>query len=438
MAMSMDSIVGDTRIASGVRRSPPISRTLLRVGMGLVGLLFVAGVTLAIGYFGTLYTTEAGPPPEIVIRGGTLFAATDTTPIENPGIVLRGGRIGCIGEDCASSDAAIEIDASGLAILPGMIDLHAHLLGRRDDPGLLRTIWDAARMRPDVRRAMLEAGVTALRDVGAPRDAIIEIRNALAARELAGPRLFVAGPIFTAPGGHPAYGGRDPNPSGVGGQMAFQSDDPERVRSEIRRLAAQGVDGVKAVFQGAAGPSGEPLLPTLSLETLRAITAEARAQGLWVAVHAGPADESARSAEAGATTIEHGVRQGNVIDERTLEALRRHGVVYVPTLGREPGAEVNIPALVAGGIAIGVGTDGEDYYEELERLAEAGMPAPEVLLAATRNGARGLLKEGDLGTIEEGKLADVILVAGEPWNDVRDLRSVAAVIQDGRIVVDRR
>lgn len=284
-----------------------VKRVLLRSAAALLAAILVASAALVIAYNRTLYTAESGPPPGIVIRGGTLFAATGTMPIPNPGIVLRDGRIACIGAGCETSGAAVEIDAGGLAILPGMIDLHGHFFGRRDDPGLLAMIWDSIRMRPDHRRALLEAGVTSYRDLGSPRDAIIEIRDAVEAGELASPRLFVAGPIFTAPGGHPAYGGRDPNPGGVGGLMAFQSDDPEQVRVEIRQLAAQGVDGIKAVFHGHVAPPGEPSLPTLSIETLRAITDEARAHGLWVAVHVGPTDESARAAAAGATTIEHGV-----------------------------------------------------------------------------------------------------------------------------------
>jgi len=414
-----------------------VKRLALYTALAFLVAALIGGAALVVAYERTLYAGDDSPPAEIVIRGGTLFAATGRLPVENPGIVLRDGRIACIGRQCETSAAAIELDASGLAILPGLIELHGHFYGSRDARGMLGAIWDAVRMRPGLRRALLEAGVTSYRDLGSPRDAILETRRALAAGELGGPRLFTAGPIFTAPGGHPAYGGRDPNVTGFGGPMTFQSDDPEAVRAEIGRLAAEGVDGIKAVFHGPAEP-GQPSLPTLSLETLRAIVAEARRHDLWVAVHVGPLGESAAAAEAGATTIEHGVRNGNAIDEATLETLRKHEIVYVPTLGQEPGAEKNIPALLAAGVTIGVGTDVADYHDELARLADAGMPAADVLLAATRNGARALLRADELGTIEEGKRADLIVVDGEPWNDVRDLRAVVAVIRGGRLVVDRR
>lgn len=95
---------------------------------------------------------------------------------------------------------------------------------------------------------MLEAGVTTYRLVGDPRDAVLDLKRKLHQRELAGPRMFVAGPIFTAPGGHPTLDGRDPNPGGFGGAMSFQSDDASQVAAEVTLLASQGVDGIKAVF----------------------------------------------------------------------------------------------------------------------------------------------------------------------------------------------
>src|SRR5690606_25833403 len=204
-----------------------LKRFALYLVLSVVAVVLVGCAALVLAYQRTIYGGDVRPPPEIVIRGGTLFAATGRTPVENPGIVLRDGRIACIGRQCEASAAAIEIDATGLAILPGLIELHGHFYGSRGGGGIFGLIWDAIRMRPGLRRALLEAGVTSYRDLGSPRDAILETRRALAAGDIAGPRLFVAGPIFTAPGGHPAYGGRDPNASGFGGPMTFQSDDPD-------------------------------------------------------------------------------------------------------------------------------------------------------------------------------------------------------------------
>lgn len=412
-------------------------RVLYTLG-GFVVLLLAAVGTLWVAYALTLYEPAPGARQEIVIRGGTLFEATSTEPRPNPGIVLRDGLIICVGVECSGSSTALEIDASGLAILPGFIDLHRHVFGSREASSVAALIWNSARMMPDKRRELLEGGITSIRQLGDPRDAILEIKRLLAARELAGPRLFVAGPIFTAPGGHPAYGGRDPNASGVGGAMAFQSDDPSAVRAEVARLASQGVDGIKAVLHGSVSADGSAVLPTLSDETFSALVAEAHAHDLWVAVHVGPAQQTGQAARAGAATVEHGVRDGNRIDDVALRALVENGVVYVPTLGVDADGAINIPAIHAAGASIGVGTDEVDYYGELERLAAAGLPPAEVLLAATRNGARALRREGELGTLEAGKWADLLLVRGAPWADIADARNVVAVIQDGYVVTDRR
>lgn len=413
-------------------------RTFRRI---LVALLLVAAVmvgAIIVAYQAGLYGGPEGEPGELVIVGGTLFSAAGVAPTENPGIVLRDGLIACMGTSCRPSSDAVEVDASGLAILPGLIDLHVHFLSRRDRPNLLEMIWSSAQMRPDLRRNLLESGITSVRSLGDPRDAIFEVERGIETRRLGGPRMFIAGPIFTAPGGHPTVRGQDPNPVEIGGPMAFQSNDPQEVRDEVAVLAEQGVDGIKVVLHGSEATESRTAMPTVSLETLDALVEAAEERGLWVAVHAGPLAETAEAARHGATTIEHGVRHGNLIDKPTLELLVENQVVYVPTLGREPQGHLNVPALYQAGVAIGVGTDNENYFEELERLRDAGMPDVEILLAATRNGARALRLDDTLGTIEEGKMADLILVDGEPWNDVSSLREARMVIQGGHVVLQRR
>lgn len=418
---------------------------LLLALVGLVAIFVIGAAVLYFQYDRDLYVPSEETAPEILIHGGMLFDGTSTSPMPNPGIVIRDDRIACVGADCVRDADTVEIDASGLAVVPGLIDLHVHFMAiTADNAGLPlhRLIWNIARNRPDVRRKLIESGVTSVRDVGGPQDAMFDLKSALANGEIAGPRMFVAGPIFTAPGGHPAYGGNDPNRMGIGGNMAFQSNDPAAVIREVERLAERGVDGIKAVLHGAISETGEVLLPTMSTQTLEAIIRTANRNDLWVAVHVGAQQEAGVAAELGATTVEHGVRSGNVVDAETLRSLVANDVVYVPTLGREPQGHLNIPALYEAGVTIGVGTDtnnpemsfGESYHQELERLVDAGMPPAAVLLAATRNAARGLGASADLGTIESGKYADLLIVRGEPWRDIGHLREIEAVIQNGRVV----
>lgn len=424
-------------------------KRLLKGLLLTLGAVVVAGIVGAVvlysQYGKDLYVPLDGPAHEIVVRGGTLFDGTSSSPRPNPGIVVHSGKISCIGVACEANADAIEIDATGLAVVPGLIDLHVHFMAiTRDnaDLSLPRLIWDFVRFRPDVRRKLLKAGVTSMRDVGGPQDAMFDLKEKLANGEIAGPRMFIAGPIFTAPGGHPTYGGNDPNRMGAGGDMAFQSDDPKAARREVERLAERGVDGIKVVLHGVITDTGEVLQPTLSPATLEAIIQAAKANDLWVAVHVGPRNEAGIAAELGATTVEHGIRNGNLVDEETLRSLVESSVVYVPTLGREPQGHLNIPTLYAAGVTIGVGTDtnnpemsyGESYHQELQRLVDAGMPSSAVLLAATRNAARGLGASAVLGTLEPGKFGDILLVRGEPWLDIGHLKNIDTVIQNGRIV----
>lgn len=304
-------------------------------------------------------------------------------------------------------------------------------------------IWNSIRLQPDVRRKLIESGITSYRSVGDPNSGIYELKNSLDMQEVASPHMFIAAPIFTAPGGHPAQSKRIPK--WMIDEMTVQSDDPEYVKTKIAALVEQGVDGIKVIYQGHTNEHGEVILPRISIETLQAITAEARKFGLWVAVHTGSPEETNEAIKAGITTIEHGVRHGNIISSETLQLIVEHYIVYVPTLGREPKGHLNIHSLHQAGIQFGVGTDtqgnmivGDSYHNELSRMVEAGIPDAEVLLAATRNGAVALREIDQMGTIQVGKFADLLLVNGHPWLNIRDLKNIEMVVLSGRIALDKR
>ena len=144
-----------------------IKRFLVTTAATLVVLVVTAIGALVIAYDRNLYVPDPGAAPELLIRGGTLFDATGTEPTDNPGLLVRDGTIACLGGACAASasDAAVEIDASSLAILPGLIDLHVHFFAiTRDnaDMSMPRLVWNIAQSRPDIRRKLLESGVTGI------------------------------------------------------------------------------------------------------------------------------------------------------------------------------------------------------------------------------------------------------------------------------------
>ena len=409
--------------------------------IALIGL--ISGITFIYAYNHNLYVWQQ-PKQSIWIFNGHLFDAVSSQSSENKGILVADGKISCMGDTCKAPKDAIRIDAAGKTIVPGLIELHGHFFGGKAEQGkqsVPAMIWDSVRFNPEVRRKLIGAGITSYRSVGDPVSAIVKLKEQLNSQQIAGPRMFIAGPIFTARGGHPTQG---QIPGWMIDQMTVQSDDPLYVKQKISALAKQGVDGIKVVYQGMINKQGVTTMPRISKETLLAITTEARKHGLWVAVHTGSPEEHIEAIEAGITTIEHGVRHGNLVGQETLELILTNNVIYVPTLGREPEGHLNISALHQAGVKFGVGTDtqaemivGDSYHDELSRMVDAGLPDADALLAATRHGAMALGKLNELGTIETGKNADLLIVDGQPWVDIRDLRKINYVVLSGRIAVDQ-
>lgn len=405
--------------------------------VGLSIVVLAALLALYLAYNDDLYVPTS-VQESIVIEGGTLFDAVDTLTVVNSSIIIDQGKISCIGKECPKPANAKVIDAEGLTILPGFIDLHVHFFGQTGDHkglGEMAKVWESVQTQPIARRAMHRHGITTIRSLGDLQSFIYDTKSGLSAGDLEGPRLLTAGPMFTAPGAHPAN--RDPD-GWITREMVIQVDVPAVAKTELQRVANSGATGLKVVYQ----PSSD--LPKMPIDVLFALGEESQRLGLWMAVHSGPTNQEVQTAiEAGADTIEHGVRHGNLIDAVSLDMLLSYNVVYVPTLGREPKGHLNIAALNGAGVPLGVGTDtqgsemffGVSFHNELERMVSAGLPHAEALISATRHGAEALGLAHELGTIEAGKTADIVLVSGKPWENIRDSRNVEIVIQNGRFVV---
>jgi imidazolonepropionase-like amidohydrolase len=391
--------------------------------------------------------------PPLAIRGGTLFDGVGEGPRPNDLLVICHDRIARVGGQESVPPGATLIDAEGLSILPGFIDLHVHYGAlAREAVGLAREQLqeDYLRLRPGVRRALLRAGVTTIRSVGDIKATIFALKGRIASGQLVGPRVFCTGPVFTAPGGHPA-GTLYKGDAWLITHGACEVTCPEQAWGTVRTLAAEGVDGIKAVYAGGT-------LPKLSYAVLRAIVEAAHAYALWAAVHTSSIDEVQEAVWAGADTIEHGVTSGACLDAHSVAVLRSRDVTYVPTLAvaqalwsttqqeRVATLLANTSTAHAGGVRIGLGTDtqggnmqfGASVHEELALLVRAGLTPSAALAAATRNAATALRMEHQLGTVEPGKLADLVLVEGEPWHRVSDAQNVRLVIQNGRVVCDAR
>ncbi|NQY63169.1 MAG: amidohydrolase family protein [Alteromonadaceae bacterium] len=405
-------------------------------------IIFITAIFM-IAYQKDLYVWQ-NPQQNMWITNGQLFDGTSEQAIKNPGILVENGKISCLGSTCKRPQDVIHIDATGKGIVPGLIDLHGHILSAKAEgiqQSIPAMIWDQLRFLPSVRRELIAAGITSYRTLGDVMPAIFQLKEELNEQNLAGPRIFIAGPIFTIKDGHPSQNKRIPD--WVLERATVQSDDPVYVKQQIAALAKQGIDGVKVVYQSYTDDQGVVIMPRISNKTLHAITSEARKHGLWVAVHTGTPEETDEAIAAGITTIEHGIRHGNLIETKMMKKIVENNIIYVPTLGREPKGHLNIASLNQSGVMFGVGTDspveminGNSYRKELSRMVKAGIPDVKALLAATRNGADALGKSDELGTIEVGKFADILLVDGQPWQDITELKNIDMVILSGRIALD--
>lgn len=357
------------------------------------------------------------------------------------------------------------IDLGGAWLLPGLWDVHTHLRSGT------WTGWMPPTTLPDLvlaagRNAMdaLDAGVTAMRVVGTPEWTDVAWRDAFASGAVVGPRLFCCGHGLRTTAGHDPSGGTSLMRAADGAAGMVQA-----VRNEIQH----GVDQIKLVTTGGIMGAGHDVMSAVMFlrEELEGALRIARQRGLPVAVHATAAEAVKWGVRAGAHTIEHGY----LLDEEAAALMAARGVYYVPTLAlshltrdqaktppehaycaehvlpdgyREranrfaPDHEASFRLALAAGVKIASGSDQGPPREaallEIELLARCGLGTHGAIVAATRTAAEACRAADRLGTVEAGKLADLIAVSADPLADIANLRKLMVVMKDGRVVVDRR
>ncbi|KPF64326.1 amidohydrolase [alpha proteobacterium AAP81b] len=366
-------------------------------------------------------------------------------------VLVDGARIVAAGPALAVPAGAETLELPGATLLPGLIEGHAHLFlhpyneaswndQALKEPLALRTARAVA-----AARATLAAGFTTVRDLGSEGagTADVDLKAAIDAGIVPGPRLLVATRALVAPG---AYG-----PKGYAFAVPQGAEEAggEALVDAVRRQIGAGADVIKFYGDYRWRP-GEPDRPTFTQGELTAAIAVAHDAGRKVAVHAYTSEAIRRAVVAGADSIEH----GGACDAATFKLMAARGVSFVPTLaasdataryagwnGQEPAptrvieARAALDRARAAGVIIGMGGDvgvfaHGDNAREMELLAAAGMPAREVLAAATAGNARsfGL---ADRGRIAPGLLADLVAVGGDPLADIAALRRVQLVLKGG-------
>jgi imidazolonepropionase-like amidohydrolase len=405
-----------------------------------------------------------GAADTTLIRCGALIDGASDSTREDIAIRVEGSLIAAVGPfDDVGADGATVVDLSDRTCLPGLIDAHAHLLIETDDyqvDHLRRSSAYKALRGLSVAQQMLHRGWTSVRVVGDAdvHYAHLDVRTAIEEGLFVGPRLTGAGHYLSITGG-----GGDLNFLGPEHRVVADGlvvDGVDAVRRAVREEIKHGSDWIKVLASGAMMSTGnDPRVAHFSPEELRAIVAEATRLGVPVAAHAHSTEGIKQAVLAGVRSIEH----GTFLDDEGIRLMAERGVYLVPTLyvgeyyleerpDSEAQAEMNaltrqyrdqhleaVGKAVRAGVRVVVGTDYVGFpvsqgVRELQLLVEAGMTPMETLQAGTRVNAELLGWEDRVGTIEAGKLADVIAVPGDPLRDLSVLEKVTFVMLDGNVI----
>ncbi len=390
-----------------------------------------------------------GPEGTLVLRGGRIFDGRGT-PAREGTLVIERNKIAKILPASSTDwpkDARV-VDVAGKTVMPGLIDLHTHLTYVESPADITKAMSDADSTLRAVEklRYFIESGITSIRDVGSRGDVPFRLKEWVAANRVPGPRVFAAGQFITAEGGHSTENTPDTLIQMQGGTRI--ASGPDDWRQAVREQFHHGADVIK-------------LGSHFSAEEIKAAVEEAHALGLKVTVDA-ETFYIQRAIEAGADTIEHPLPRS----DETIQLMVKKGVAADPTLipyiiifddwggyygstsrrftfSKEANLEM-LRKLRKAGVKCGVGTDlilhwyrsmPVPYITELKNFVAAGYSVPEALVAATKSNAE-ILDMGDrLGTLEAGKLADVLVVDGRPDINLDDLAKVEFVIRDGYLIV---
>lgn len=362
------------------------------------------------------------------------------------------------------------INLAGAYLLPGLWDVHCHLGVYYPDPQAVSLFeTEAERTLRALRHVMdaLQAGVTGLRVAGEASYIDVALRDAFAAGTLTGPRLWVSGPPLKVTGGHGAYRRRaavylsaptDPPFKATDPWGGMEADGADGFRRAARLNIKMGVDWIKLFVTGGVAGGRESMQEMqMAADEIAAAVEVAHAKGLKVLAHLGGPDAVRVAVACGVDSVEHGY----TLDEDAVKLMADRGVWYVPTLSvthneaymrqmgwadlaiekalaAAPAHEEAFRMALAAGVRIANGSDlhplAKTTISEIEQLVSCGMAEWDAIVAATYNAAQLCGVEAQLGTIEQGKLADLIVAPESPLVNIRALRSVTMVIQNGQII----
>jgi len=402
----------------------------------------------------------------VIVRAGKLLDVEQGRYLADQAIRIEDGRVSAVGPYRASPDSETRlVDWSAYTVLPGLIDLHTHLVGDISSANIAAPLLSSAArdalLGAAHARATLAAGFTTVRDVGTYRAFVgVALRDAINAGLVDGPRMLVAGAYITVTQGGGEVTGLAPDVVVPAEMRRGVADSADEVRRRVRELLAGGADFIKVMATGAVLTAGtRPSAAEYSEEELRAAVEEAANAGTFVVAHAHGAEGIKRAVRAGVRSIEH----ASYLDDEGIELMLHHGTWlvadvyngdYMEEVGHRDGwpeeilrknretTDVQRQAFAKAaraGVKIGFGTDagifphGENA-RQFPYMVRHGLTPLGAIRAATINAARCLGLERELGSVAPGRFADLIAVEGDPLADVGTLSKVAGVIKGGRLV----
>ncbi|HEY7739787.1 MAG TPA: amidohydrolase family protein [Steroidobacteraceae bacterium] len=401
----------------------------------------------------------------VVVRAGRVLDVEQGRYLLDQAIRIDDGRIVSVTPwGAGSRGGAPLIDWSAYTVLPGLIDLHTHLIGDISSADVAAPLSSSAARDALIgashARATLAAGFTTVRDVGTYRAHVdVALRNAINAGLVEGPRMYVAGAYITVTNGGGEVTGL-PEGAVVPDEMRRGvANDEQEVRFRVRELLANGADFIKVIATGAVFTSGTtPSAPEYSEAEIRAAVEEAAKAGTYVVAHAHGAEGIRNAVRAGVRSIEH----GSYLDDEGIALMKKHGTWlvadiyngdYTEEVGHRDGWSEEIlrknrettdiqregfRKAVAAGVNIGYGTDAGIYphganARQFAYMVRFGMKPIQAIRAATIDAAAALGRAQELGAIAPGRFADLVAVTGDPLADVTRLEHVSGVIKEGRL-----
>jgi imidazolonepropionase-like amidohydrolase/ABC-type multidrug transport system permease subunit len=428
-----------------------------------------------------------------IIRNTRVFLG-DGTVKENASVLVHDGKIIDVYDGAGPDTGRLRpdvIEGGGKTLLPGLIDVHVHI----SSPGGMSTSsadYDVDKSMARDAAALLYSGVTAARSTGDGLDSSLKLRGLIASGSKLGAQLFICGPMFTTEGGHGTeYAQYVPKAmqDQIKAQLVRVPKTADEARRQVDELKARGVNGIKAILESGFGEG--MLYNRMDVALFQAVAAEARARDLPLAVHTGDSRDVTDAVDAGASSVEHGSWRDKIPDA-VLAKMAHDGIYLDPTLGvaeaysqyfagkadaldnslvqQTVSANVlkgtrefvlggkavdaakaaifakaleqsreNLLRAWKAGVPLAMGTDsgnplvfpGASMHHELQLWVQAGIPAAVALQAATGNGAALVRAAGRIGGIRKGMDADLLLVDGNPLQDIHATERISLVVFKG-------